>query len=117
MGNNKKIPAMIRIMIAEKFTKTIPICAFCAKCAILHHLNFCFDFKGGGCFAKLQNYNGSRPHIFFKIVAFNSEYKNLPFYHYPFIKKTFFIKLTRPIHKFTLFLTMSSDHYAHIKNM
>ena len=42
-------------------------------------------------------HNGSRPHTFFKIVAVNSAYKNLPFYHYSFIKKTFFIKLTRPI--------------------
>ena len=31
-----------------------------------------------------------------KIAVLNSAYKNLPFYHYWFIKKTFFIKLTRP---------------------
>ena len=47
-----------------------------------------FDFKGGGCFAKLQMHNGSRPLSFFKIVALNSAYKNLQFYHYSFIKKT-----------------------------
>ena len=41
-------------------------------------------------------HNGSRPLSFFKIVALNSAYKNLPYFHYRFIKKIFFIKLTRP---------------------
>ena len=31
-------------------------------------------FKGGGCFNKLHNYNGSRHHIFFKIFALNSAF-------------------------------------------
>ena len=31
MGNNKKIPVIIRTMIAEKFMKTFQNCAFCGS--------------------------------------------------------------------------------------
>ena len=108
--------------------KTFQKCAFCAKCSILerfHELKALilttinqisvkkkFDFKGGGCFAKLQMHNGSRPLSFFKIDALNSAYKNLPFYHYCFIKKTFFRKLTcpTPIYKrYLIFLHIPSS--------
>ena len=52
--------------------------------------------RGACCFATLQNHNGSRPHIFFKIVVSNSTYKNLSFLSLLFYQKDIFHKIDTP---------------------